>query len=296
MYYNIYKDMSQSLRISFFEQYGAIGSQPIFDAFKKGLEKNGSLIKSHDMDSDVAVIWSVLWRGKMSQNKIVWDRYRNSGRPVIVLESGTLDRGRLFRVGLNGINLGCYDYITERDPARAEKLNLKLMDWTDKGEYILLCTQHHTSQQWAGKEDLGTYIENTIKTVRNFSDRRIVLRSHPRNRISYDVAAKFKNVTHSPARSINESDDFYRVLDNAFITINYSSSPGIESVIRGRPVIVGPNSLAYPMTSRFEDLENPKYPDRKEWFRDICHTEWSKQELESGSIQRQLLTMIESST
>jgi len=288
--------MSQSLRISFFEQYGAIGSREIFDSFKRGFLKNNVSVRSHDMDADIAVIWSVLWRGKMAQNKIVWDRYKKAGKSIIVLESGTLDRGKLFRVGINGINLGCYDYITEKDPNRPDKLGLRLKDWTNTGEHILFCTQHHTSQQWVDREDLRTYIEHTIKTVRNFSDRKIMLRTHPRNRIAYDTVAKFKNVVYSPAKNINESDDFYRALETAFVTINYSSSPGIESVVGGTPVIVSPKSLAYPMTSDFKDLENLKYPDRQQWFRDICHTEWTKQELEDGSIQRQLLTMIGSST
>jgi len=288
--------MGQSLRISLFEQYGAIGSQPVFDAFKKGMSKNGTIIQSNIMDADVAVIWSVLWRGKMAQNKLIWDRFRKSNKPVIVLESGTLDRGKLFRVGLNGINLGCYDYITELDPCRPEKLGLKLLDWSVTGEHILLCTQHHTSQQWAGKEDLRSYIENTIADIRKFSDRKIVLRSHPRNRVAHDIINKFKNVVHIPAKAINESDDFYQALDNTFVTVNYSSSPGIESIIRGTPAIVGPKSLARPMGSEFEEIESPRRPDRSQWFRDICHTEWSQEELEEGSVQRQLLAMIGSST
>ena len=288
--------MGQSLRISLFEQYGAIGSQPVFDAFKKGLSKNGTIIQSNIMDADVAVIWSVLWRGKMAQNKLIWDRFRKANKPVIVLESGTLDRGKLFRVGLNGINLGCYDYVTERDLHRPEKLGLKLLDWSVTGEHILLCTQHHTSQQWADKEDLRSYIENTITAIRKFSDRKIVLRSHPRNRVAHDIIGKFKNVVHIPAKAINESDDFYQALENTFVTVNYSSSPGIESIIRGTPAIVGHKSLARPMGSEFEEIESPRRPDRSQWFRDICHTEWSQEELEEGSVQRQLLTMIGSST
>jgi hypothetical protein len=288
--------MSQSLKVSFFDKFGAIGSQPIFDSFKQGLIKNGATIEHHSMNSDVAVIWSVLWRGQMLQNKAVWEIYRKSGRSVIVLESGTLSRGNLFRVGLNGINVGAYDYITQRHSNRNKKIGIDLLNWNNKDSYVLFCTQHSDSHQWSQCADICTYVTQTIETIRRFTDRKILLRPHPRNVINQNLIKKFKNVEYGISKNINGSEEFYEVLNNAFITVNYSSSPGIESIIRGVPSIVSPLSLAYPMTSSFELIESPNYPDREKWFEYICHTEWSIDELMTGDIQHQLLTTIGSST
>jgi hypothetical protein len=58
--------------------------------------------KSAD-NADVAVIWSVLWRGRMEQYKKIWDRYRSQGKPVVV-EVGGLRRNKSFKIGINGIN------------------------------------------------------------------------------------------------------------------------------------------------------------------------------------------------
>lgn len=288
--------MSQSLRISFFDQFGAIGSQPIFEAFKKGFLKNGVTVEHHSMDADVAVIWSVLWRGKMSHNKMIWDSYRKSNKPVIVLESGTLSRGKLFRVGLNGINSGSYDYISHREPNRSKKLGVDLLEWKKDDGYILFCTQHHTSNQWKDCPDISEYVIKTIKKIREFTDRKIILRPHPRNRINQSLINNFKNVEYKMSKNIDGSEEFYEVLKRTFITVNYSSSPGIESIIKGVPAIVSPLSLAYPMTSTFEDIEVPNYPDRSKWLDFICHTEWSLDELVTGDIQHQLLTTIGSPT
>jgi hypothetical protein len=50
------------------------------------------MINSYDNTCDVAVIWSVLWQGRMAGNKKVWDDFRSQGKPVVVLEVGGLLR------------------------------------------------------------------------------------------------------------------------------------------------------------------------------------------------------------
>jgi hypothetical protein len=45
---------------------------------------------------DVAVIWSVLWQGRMAGNKKVWDDFRSQGKPVVVVRSwGTAEKHHL---------------------------------------------------------------------------------------------------------------------------------------------------------------------------------------------------------
>ena len=48
---------------------GAMNSKPVFQAFEKSLKDAGCTVVHNSLDADVAVIWSVLWHGRMAQNK-----------------------------------------------------------------------------------------------------------------------------------------------------------------------------------------------------------------------------------
>ena len=94
------------MKIEIWPQYGPLNSKPIFDAFIKSLQEAGEQLyinKGAD-NADVAVIWSVLWRGRMQEYHRIWNDYRNRGKPVVVLEVGGLRRNKSFKIGINGIN------------------------------------------------------------------------------------------------------------------------------------------------------------------------------------------------
>ena len=52
------------MRVSLFEQFGALNSGPVFSALQQGLEASGLKQNTNDMSADVAVIWSMLWAGR----------------------------------------------------------------------------------------------------------------------------------------------------------------------------------------------------------------------------------------
>ena len=85
--------------------HGPQNSKTIFKKFIESMKATGDEVHiDKETNGDVAVIWSVLWRGRMQSYKGIWDRYRNEGKPVIVLEVGGLRRNLSFKIGINGIN------------------------------------------------------------------------------------------------------------------------------------------------------------------------------------------------
>jgi len=64
--------------------------------------------------------------------------------------------------------------------------------------------------------------------------------------------------------------------------VNYNSGPGIQGAINGCNVLVDNSSLAYPVSIRYSQIENPPVIDREEWFVELCHTEYFVQEIEQG--------------
>jgi hypothetical protein len=114
------------MKYSLWTDYGAQNSRPVFDSFASGVRTAGGSVVYNDVNSDVAVIWSVLWHGRMSRNKTIWDNFRSQNKPVIVLEVGGIKRGTTWKVGINGINREATFGPKGNGPERANLLNLKL--------------------------------------------------------------------------------------------------------------------------------------------------------------------------
>ena len=272
------------MRFSLFKEYGAMNSKPVFEAFEHSLVSAGHTVTESDMHADVAVIWSVLFNGRMSGNKPIWDYYTKTGRKVIVLEVGGIKRGTTWKVGLNGINRDAYfGPDMGHDSERSNLLELKVKPWRKDGEHILICGQHDKSLQWRDMPRMSQWVMNTIETIQKHSDRPIVFRPHPRCRLDA-IEHQYRNVYRQEPRKIEGSyDDFDMGFDNVFCTISWSSSPGIHSVINGVPAIVGPSSLAYDVAGHDLNLiEYTQTPDRFKWLNNYAWTEFTVEEIASG--------------
>src|SRR5210317_1689414 len=118
------------MRFSLWTQYGAQNSKPVFAAFADSLVADGHDVVWNDPVSDVDVIWSVLWHGRMASNKTIWERNLAQSKPTVVLEVGGIKRGTTWKVGLNGINRDAYfGDSSNSNSNRAEQLGLKLKPW-----------------------------------------------------------------------------------------------------------------------------------------------------------------------
>ena len=138
------------MKISCFTNYGPLNSKKVFDAFIKSMRAAGDtvLVNQDDGQCDVAVIWSVLWQGRMAKYRNIWDTYRNKNKPVVVVEVGGIKRNETWKIGINGINREA-DFVNKNvDGQRWKKFNIDLKPWTHSGEEIIICGQHHNSHQW----------------------------------------------------------------------------------------------------------------------------------------------------
>jgi hypothetical protein len=271
------------MRFSLFKQYGAKNSEPVFDAFEHSLRQAGHTIEHDSMHSDVAVIWSVLFNGRMSSNRPIYEYYTRTGKKVIVLEVGGIKRGTTWKVGLNGINRDAFWGDTGNDDSRARSLGLGLKPWRKDGEYILICGQHDKSLQWRNMPSMSQWIIDTIETIQKHSKRPIIFRPHPRCPLPH-IEHEFKNVKRQEPKHIAGTyDDFDMAFDDIYCTVSWSSNPGIHSVINGVPAFVGPSSLAYDVAGHDLNLINyPQTPDRTQWLNDYAWTEYTVEEIAAG--------------
>jgi hypothetical protein len=273
------------MKFSLWTQYGALNSKPIFDAFAHSLVAAGHDVVWNNTVCDVDVIWSVLFSGRMAQNKAIWERNLAQSKPVVVLEVGGIKRGTTWKVGINGINRDAYFGDLGNDSSRANLLRLKVKPWRTDGEYILIAGQHDKSLQWKNMPRMSNWFLNTYDEIRKHTDRPILFRPHPRCRLEH-IERGLKNVIRQEPRHVNGTyDDFDMQFNNIWATVSYSSNPGIHSIISGVPSFVSDSSLAYPVANDIDflhDIENPLMPDRQQWLNDYAWTEFTVEEISQG--------------
>jgi len=272
------------MKFSLWTQYGALNSQPIFSAFRAGAQRLGYDCIDNHPSGDVDVIWSVLWQGRMQGNYKVWQQAQAANKPVIVLEVGALRRGTTWKMALGGVNGAAYFGSTGNSDARARQLNLHATPWRpNPNGPIIICTQHSQSLQWQGQGSTNAWINDVVDKIRAQTDRRIAVRPHPRSPFSQRDFAHKDVVLQQPRRIPGTYDDYDLNLSNAWAVVNWSSNPGIQSILQGVPAFVGPHSLAWPVANHsFDTIENPDMPDRQHWLNDLAYTEWTVDEIAQG--------------
>lgn len=243
-------------------------------------------VVENSMDADAALIWSVLWYGKMSANKHVWDHYRVQNKPVIVIEVGGLKRNQTWKLGINGINRDADFALEEYMPDdRRQKFSIVLQDWKHNGDYVLVCGQHGHSEQWRNMPDMGTYYKQTVEQIREITDKPIVLRSHPRYRENLhfscdmqwfkDQGCEWNIPKH--IQQTYDSFDLEHMLKHTLFTVSHSSNAGIVSVIHGVPAVVSESSLAHEVGTKLDTWLSK--PERHVWLNRLCYTEWYADEI-----------------
>lgn len=275
------------MRISLFEQYGAKNSAPVFAAIRSGLDALGVKHNSHDATADVAVIWSMVWAGRMAANQTVWKQFRDTGRPVIVAEVGMLNRGHTWKLGINGTGFNAY-YGEHLIANRAAQSKLQVKPWQCHGSNILIALQRTDSEQWAGQPTINHWLNQTVCDIKKHSDRPIVIRPHPRHQIPDVSGCVIQRPNAVPGTY--DDFDFVQNLNSAWAVVNLNSGPGSQAIMNGVPAFVHSSSLAAPVANLdIAQIENPVRPDRTSWLEMLAHTEWTVTEIASGVPLKRLL-------
>ncbi len=275
------------MKISCFTNYGPLNSKPVFQAFLNSVKNVGDTVleNTDDGNCDVAVIWSVLWQGKMAKYRNIWQTYRDKNKPVVVLEVGGIKRNETWKIGINGINREA-DFANQNvDGERWKKFNIELQPWKQTGDKIIICGQHSNSHQWRNNPPMTTWFDQQITQIRKHTDKPIVIRPHPRNGVSLN-AKKYQNVkivTPQRDRRTYDDTDLAERLKSAWAVVSHSSNPAMTAVFSGIPVYVSEASLSYDVGNvSYENINHPNMPDRKQWANKLAYTEWWPDEIAQG--------------
>ena len=129
--------------IAYFPSQCALNSRPVMSAVLDCLQARGIETQENSWESDAAVIWSVLWHGRMANNQQVYEHYRSQDKPVVVIEIGALYRGNTWKVAVNNITAqGYYGHLDNLDWDRPQKLRISLATHLSPKPNIVIALQH----------------------------------------------------------------------------------------------------------------------------------------------------------
>jgi hypothetical protein len=268
------------MRVAYFPNQCAQNSVPVMQAVLDSLRQAGHTIEQNSMTADAAVIWSVLWAGRMASNKQVYEHYRAHDKPVIIVDVGALRRGTTWKIAVNHVNcLGYYGHTENLDMDRSRKLGIELGTNSGKNPAILIAAQHRHSLQLANQKH-EEWIINQVHKIRQISDRPIVIRPHPRSPLQ--VGTLTDTITIERPQKVADTYDSFDMHFDYHAVVNYCSGPGLQAAIAGTRPIVGTYSLALPVSVAIENLDQPYDIDRDQWLVEICHTEYTVEEIKEG--------------
>lgn len=278
------------MHVAYFPNQCALNSVPVLQSMLDSLRSSGHTVEQNSMDADAAIIWSVLWSGRMSANQGVWSHYKAMGKPVIVIDAGALYRGATWKIAVNSItSAGYYGHTENLNWDRPKKLGISLALNLSRNPQIVIAAQHKKSSQVAGLVSMEGWILTQIDNIKAVTDRPIVIRPHPRSPLD---RTQFQNITIEQPKKITNTYDSYNLAFDCHAIINYNSGPGIQAALAGTRPVVDSSSLAHPVSIQIANIEKSYDCDRDQWLVEICHTEYTLEEIKQGLWLKRLSTAL----
>lgn len=206
-------------------------------------------------------------------NLIHSDQSRNA-KPSISISDGFVRRGwapgAFFAATRNGLH-AYGDQINSMPGDRWAALGVKLRPWTDnKNGHILVAHQHTPAYN---NHDRQPWFHETIRLIKNRTDRQIIVRPHPRDRKRNAL----------PPGGLISNRSFREDLESAWAVVTYDSNMAVDALMYGVPVFTAGKTKADPLACRdIELINDPPKPDRQQWAHDLAYAQFNVNELRAG--------------
>lgn len=255
---------------------------------------------------------------KLNHLKDQYDFIKESGKPFLVYESPCFRKNCPWMGGKNYMQRVGWNHFmrqgifcNKNSPSdRFEKIskdqNIEIKPWRKSGNYILFICQKPGDSSlenvYSNYENYTDYILDSIKEIRKHSDRKILLRGHPRSNKSRMIVEKivskenipnvsFSNNTSETESRTNGGTGLEKDFQNAWCVIGTTSNTLIESACLGIPTFsLDESSMAYDISQPdLTYIENPKLDiDRMQWLYNLAYTQWYTEEHQSGKVWNRL--------
>jgi hypothetical protein len=153
--------------------------------------------------------------------------------------------------------------------------DLEYTGWKqNRGSKILLVAPSEKPCKYYGIEQ-DAWIEETIKTIQQHTDREIVVR------------------TKNPRWQRSQNTIYEALDDDIWATVTYNSIAAVESVHRGVPAFaLAPTAAQQVCSDKLQDIESPFRPDKEfvyKWLCSIAYSQFHMFEMINGTAWQMVL-------
>jgi hypothetical protein len=213
-----------------------------------GVSPTNSNIFDYDTSRDPIVLRGILKHKIMKQCWV-------DGRDFYYIDTGYFGNGRWktwHRIVKNNLQHG---EIIPRPDDRWQKFDKKFQPWRRSGRNILVAVPDEKPCKFYDI-DLETWIDNTVNTIKQYTDRPVIVRRRAPKRID-----RIQN------------DTLEQALEDAFALVTFNSVAATESIFLGVPAFtLAPANAASPVALQdLSRIENPYYPDQDKLHAWACH-------------------------
>jgi hypothetical protein len=256
------------------------------------------------VDADVAMMIGWVHEDSKTTQHLIFrkqiiDRQKSLGKRVLLADSNLFlykDKANpqhYLRYSFDGVFPNTGEYCDKDiDPTRWQKLsanlNVPIKDYRDNGNHILLCLQRNGGWSMGGY-DVIDWTASTIKELRKYTDRDIIIRAHPGDRSSKEYLHPrnlMKKIGLLKGVRLSKPDaELSQDLKNCWAVVNYNSSPTVGAAIEGYPIFVTDperSQCREIANLNLADIENPVLFDRQSWAERLAMFHWNFDEIESG--------------
>lgn len=224
------------------------------------------------------------------------DQQRQQGGRTVIADSNlflyhdTKNPHYYLRYSYDGVFPDTGEYCDSNpDPARwnriQQDMGIRVRSWRTTGNHVLVCLQRNGG--WSmGNMSVVDWATNTIRELRKYTDRPIVVRPHPGDKHARKYLNDFAKNSSLHNVVVGDADNpLTRDLKYCWAAVAHNSSPTVGAAIEGVPVFV-----TDPARSQCRDIANtdlsrietPSMPDRTAWLQRISQFHWSHADLVSG--------------
>jgi len=257
--------------------------------------------KPQVVEARVAVILG--WLGTkvigthLQLRKNVIEQQSVTGRKVLSIDSSCFKfvdpTSKFLRYSFDGVYYSTSNY-ANKDSSSAKwnqlkkELNLELLPWRRTGDHVLVCLQRDGGWSMKG-ENIAQWVDTTVKQLRKYTNRPIVIRQHPRSHSDVNHLLRYKNITISGGKRTLQQD-----IAGAWASVFYNSSSSVASVLQGVPVFVSDrDSVSWDVANHnIANINHPVMPIREQWLYDLSAAHWSDNDSVSGRIYQHFLPYI----
>lgn len=249
------------------------------------------------IDADAAVLQGWVYKDISSphlllRKKLIESQTVVSGDANLFLYKDKSNPYGYIRYSFDGIFPTTGNYCdTEIDIFRWQQISkdtgIQLENYKTTGKCIVLLLQRNKG--WSLKDtDIQHWTINVINQLRRYTDRPILVRTHPGDKTAKDFIIPLsrslqhiKNVSISKIGSALDLD-----LANAWAVVNHNSSAAVGPIIQGyHCFLTDPTDSQCAEVSNidFSKIETPLEFDRQKWLERISMFHWKFSELENGT-------------